>query len=215
MTATAVLFALLCAWLLTGIACSFVMARRGHDPWSWGALGAVFGPLVVPIAIAATRREAGATAAGVRHVHVAAPGNGPVDVLVGIDGSPEAAAAARTATMLFGDRIGRLTLAYVLDYDAAGAARSGASVFEQEAAHALREAAAGLRVDAGTDVLAGRADTALVHHARERGFDVIVVGNRGRGMSKALLGSVAGRLASQSAVPVLVAGVPPDGRTVA
>jgi nucleotide-binding universal stress UspA family protein len=214
-TATAVLFALLCAWLVIGIGASFIMARRGHDPWSWGALGAVFGPLVVPIAITATRREGRATALGVRHVHVALPGAGPVDVLVGIDGSRDAAAAARTATMLFGDRIGRLTLAYVLDYDAAGAARAGVSVFEQDAAHALRDAAGALRVDAGTDVLAGRPDTALVAYACERGFDVIVVGNRGRGMSKALLGSVAGHLAGQGEVPVLIAGAPAGDRDIA
>ena len=31
------------------------------------------------------------------------PGSGPVDVLIGIDGSPESAAAATTALTLLGD----------------------------------------------------------------------------------------------------------------
>jgi nucleotide-binding universal stress UspA family protein len=61
-------------------------------------------------------------------------------------------------------------------------------------------------------VLTGRPDRALRAYAVAHGFDVIVVGNRGHGMSNAVLGSVATRLASQGEIPVLVAGVPARDR---
>src|SRR5215207_1591148 len=45
------------------------------------------------------------------------PGSGPVDVLVGIDGSPESAAATSAALELLSDRVGRLTLVAVTEVD--------------------------------------------------------------------------------------------------
>ena len=92
MSATSGLFALLCAWLVIGILSCFVMTRRGHDPWSWGVLGALLGPLVIPLALAAIRRER-ETSTVVASVHAGQVGRGPISVLVGVDGSVEAAAA--------------------------------------------------------------------------------------------------------------------------
>ena len=42
--------------------------------------------------------------------------------------------------------------------------------------------------------------------ARDAGYELIVVGSRGAGISKAILGSAATELARNSAVPVLVVG---------
>ena len=56
MTATTFLFVVMLCWLTIGVITAFVMARRGHDPWPWGVLGATLGPIVVPVAVAATRR---------------------------------------------------------------------------------------------------------------------------------------------------------------
>ena len=47
---------------------------------------------------------------------------------------------------------------------------------------------------------------ALLAKATEEGFDLIVVGTRGRGLSRAVLGSVATELSSHSKLPVLLAG---------
>ena len=57
MSATAALFIALVVWLAIGAITSIVMARRGHDPYWWAALGALWGPLVVPVAISAGRDE--------------------------------------------------------------------------------------------------------------------------------------------------------------
>ena len=113
MSATAVLFALLCAWLVIGIVSCFVMTRRGHDPWSWGVLGALLGPLVIPLALAAIRREPEKSTV-VASWHAGQVGRGPISVLVGVDGSVEAEAAACTVVELFGSRLGHLTLGTVI-----------------------------------------------------------------------------------------------------
>jgi nucleotide-binding universal stress UspA family protein len=204
MSATAALFALLFVWLLTGIVCSFVMARRGHDPWSWGMLGALLGPLVVPLALA-TRTRDRATDVVVDTWHTGKRGPGPVTALVGFDGSRGAEAAARTVVELLGPRLGRLVLATVIDFDAADRAHVGRRVSSATAEVVLR-AAAGQVVDVGHDTveLIGEPAHALVEYALANDVDLLAVGTHGHGLGKAVLGNVAQRLVQQHEVPVLV-----------
>jgi nucleotide-binding universal stress UspA family protein len=54
--------------------------------------------------------------------------------------------------------------------------------------------------------LAGRPAEALQRLAVESGHDLLVVGTRGAGLSKLLLGSTATALAAHAKVPVLLAG---------
>jgi len=187
--------------------CSFVMGRRGYDPFSWGVLGALFGPLIVPLAIATARRNRGTpTTVSVRHEGVVGPG--PIGVLVGIDGSADAEAAACTAAELFGARLGQLTLATVIDYDAADSTRHGAEAFVALAEQHLRDAAGALPdVDPRTVVLTGEPAQAILAYAQDNPVDLIAVGTRGSGLTKAMLGSVAAKLIRQHDIPVLVAGV--------
>ena len=201
------LFALVCAWLLIGIVCSFVMARRGHDPWSWGVLGALFGPLIVPLALAAARRDRGTDR--IVHVwHTGERGAGPISVLVGVDGSLDSEAAACTVVELFGPRLGRLTLAAVVDFEAAESARAGDGVFSAEAREVLEDPAGYVAdFDPDTVVLTGEPAHALLEYARDNDIDLLAVGTHGRGLSKAVLGSVAARLVRQRDIPVLVVGV--------
>jgi nucleotide-binding universal stress UspA family protein len=58
----------------------------------------------------------------------------------------------------------------------------------------------------------GEAADALVGLAREEGADLIVVGNRGLGQRRVLLGSVPGRVAQRAPCDVLVAHTAGDGR---
>jgi hypothetical protein len=78
------LLAVVIAWVVIGIVASIAMGRRGHHPFTWGALGAVLGPLIVPLAWQDVKREQGA-----RTTHIVAPGTARegVEVLIGIDGS--------------------------------------------------------------------------------------------------------------------------------
>ena len=54
--------------------------------------------------------------------------------------------------------------------------------------------------------MAGRPATTLDTIAAEDGYDLLVVGARGTGMSSVLLGSVATSLAARASVPVLIVG---------
>jgi hypothetical protein len=57
MSRTLVLTVLLAAWLATGIIAGIVTYRRRHDRFPWWLLGVAFGPLLVPLALGAERRE--------------------------------------------------------------------------------------------------------------------------------------------------------------
>jgi nucleotide-binding universal stress UspA family protein len=191
-------------WVSVGVIIAVVMARRGHSAFTWLVLGCSLGPLAIPMAIHARDDEA----VSPRRIAVGAPGSsgGPVNVLVGIDGSDEARGALRSVVQLLGPRLGRLTLASVIDFDAA---RTEAPLYERDRAVAELEACAQLARDAGcpspeTVLLAGAPSEALVHHARERADELLVIGTRGRGASKLILGSVAARLARHADLPVLL-----------
>ena len=206
MSATTALFALLCAWLVIGIMSCFVMTRRGHDPWSWGVLGALLGPLVIPLALAATRRDR-ETSRLVETWHTGQVGRGPISALVGVDGSVEAAAAACTVIELFGPRLGHLTLGTVTDLEAAASASAHGQALSSEARAMLEHPATYVGdFDPDTILLAGEPAHALLDYALDHDIDLLAVGSHGRGLSKAVLGSVAARLVQQQDVPVLVVG---------
>jgi nucleotide-binding universal stress UspA family protein len=199
------------AFLLIGLATGLAMGRRGHDPWMWGVLGALFGPLVIPLLF--VRRPPDERAADiVVSAGSAAPGG--IAVLVGIDGSPEAGAAARAVVQLLADALGSITLATVVDLDAVdaiSARKSGESVFERDARTLLDDAAAAVvGASPATVILGGKPADALAAYARDNGIDLIAVGARGRGLSEAVLGSVAEQLVRRPDLLVLVAG--PEAR---
>lgn len=194
------------AWVVAGLAVAWVMARRGHRLFTWGLTGAVLGPLTALLALDHLRRLRGQPS---RRLQAAPQGGGPVDVLVGIDGSQQSQAALRTALELLGERVGRLTLATVVTYDAAlGDHRAPPGALEEREAEAsLREAAGELVPGQATLVLlAGTPGDVLAGYARDEGFDLVAVGTRGQGMAQELLGSVAGHLTAQADIAVLVAG---------
>ena len=104
---------------MIGVTASLVMDRRGHSSFTWLLLGAVLGPLVIPIGMSTIRAESRHPRAQARLTEEGEQGPGTVDVLVGIDGSVQSAAALRAALDLFADRIARLTLAGVIDNNSA------------------------------------------------------------------------------------------------
>src|SRR5690606_10680254 len=134
------------------------------------------------------------------------------DLLIGIDGSRASLAAAETAVRLFGPRVRRVTLATVLDIETA--TPHGDSLLNPEpwpeevaARDGLAAAVASLKAatgyEAGSVLLAGPPADALERHALDEEYEVIVVGRRGRGLARTLLGSCASALASRTNVPVL------------
>jgi nucleotide-binding universal stress UspA family protein len=199
MSATAALFSVLVIWALIGVLMSMVMGRHGYSAFKWGLLGVVFGPMVIPLAMGQGRLRPQAEL-----LQAGAGSPGPVDVVAGVDGSPEALAALGAAVALLGPRVGRLVLASVIDYESAGVEHGET---KEQAAQALEDAARPVaHLDPELEILSGPPATALAWFVREGAFDLLVVGARGRGLSMRLLGSVATHLACQDRFPVLIAG---------
>ncbi len=195
MTPTGALALFSAAWVAIGFGTAYLMARRGHDLFTWWYLGAVLGPLAIPIAI--SRRSQNATT-GNTELKQGTAGAGSIDVLIGVDGSPESETAISDAIRLLGSRIGRLALATVEDFDAATRTETtGPAMLEKLAANLPYRHPA-------TVILTGRPAKALLRYADEGAFHLLVVGSRGRGMSKMLLGSVAKDLARSASIPVLI-----------
>lgn len=209
MTATSALFILLVGWILIGAIGAIAMARRGHSPHSWAYVGLILGPLVAPLMISEAHRE---RAAPVGQARPPSTRSGDLDILVGLDGSDEATGALVQSIALFGTRIGRLTIATVIDYEG-GSSKVAAE--EQARARELLSrpsllAAGLLDREPDTVVLTGQPADALVRHARDGEYDLLVVAPRGKGASRLLFGSVASRLARGVDVPIAI--LPPAVR---
>jgi nucleotide-binding universal stress UspA family protein len=210
---TVFLSLLMVTFACIGLVLAIVMGRLGHSPFAWGVLGLVLGPIALLLALVAARNEP----APARLVASGIPGSGPVDVLVGVDGSPESAAATTAALDLLGSRVGRLTLVAVAEVDDSVAGRQERARLREE----LERQAEAVRVWLREDHLPAKAVRPVIPElvlregqpaatldriAGEDGYGLLVVGARGAGLSSVLLGSVATRLAARASVPVLVVG---------
>jgi len=191
---------LVLVWLSIGVVLSIVMARRGHLGVGWGALGAMLGPLAVVAAMGTARHEKEEQPAVV--VPTLALG-GPVDVVVGIDGSPECRMAVQRVVSLFGRRLGRLCLATVVPYEDVPAHTDSAL------AELHRRGRLSGVIGTGEELLHGPPAQALAEFAQSGGYHILAVGSRGKGLSKSIVGSTATALAANSPVPVLIVGPQP------
>ena len=176
------------------------MGRRGHSPFEWFLIGAVLGPIALCLWPGADQFRTGCPEPEIVDA-VPGLGTGPVDVLIGIDGSPESDTALRTAVEILGARIGRLTLAGVTEFDYGN---PQVEADTKRALETLRGMAASASVaNIGITILSGKPAEALPEYALRDGYQLVVVGRRGRGASKAILGSTAAQLAS-APIPVLI-----------
>ncbi|GJF11616.1 hypothetical protein NGTWS0302_36790 [Mycolicibacterium cyprinidarum] len=200
---TALVVALVAAWILVGLLSGLWMARHGHDPL-WTLIAVVLGPLFIPIAIERVQRHPGVATFGQKGStpQRAVPGSG-LRVLVGLDGSADAERGLATTLRLFGGHCALLVLAEVVHFEAA---ESETRTDVDAAAQRLARLADGIQTGGlvHTEVLAGPPGPALRGFAEQQDMDLLVVGQRGRGLSTRLLGSVSADLIQHSSVPVLV-----------
>jgi nucleotide-binding universal stress UspA family protein len=201
MTTTTSLLLAGAAWLALAISLGIVMGRRGYSGFGWTIVGAALGPIAIVIALT-------------RHVPVRAPvddrpegrpGPGPIDVLLAVDGSSPSIDAARAAIDLFARRLGTVTIATAVPFDASVTETRNGNQVVAAAAQALAGRLLLFGVTPRTVVLRGAPADAL-RAAAERDVDVIAVGSHGHGMATLVLGSVAAALSKASPVPVLIAG---------
>jgi nucleotide-binding universal stress UspA family protein len=202
MSATGALIIAFALWGAIGLFIALLMGRRGHHPWTWAVAGVVLGPLVAPVAVSLARN---APKAYSRVLGDPARGPGPVDVLVGIDGSTLAARAARVAVQLLDERIGRLTLVSAVDYETVSMSPvSTRDVAEEELKRVAAELEPLLGRTPGTALVAGPPVGMLADFAAREGYALIAIGARGTGASRYAFGSVASALARRGSLPTLV-----------
>jgi len=186
----------LAVWLLGGLAGYYYLYRHGHPSGVWLLGSLILGPFSLLVFIDRVERTS--------HVLVERPAvdASGTKVVVGMDGSPDSEHALAVATTVMGDRRCCLVLCEVVDYDTE-IDPSGAGV--SEATDRLEEVAKTLTDHNVTvEVVAGRPVQALAEVAERHDADMVVVGTRGRGVSRRLLGSVAEGLLAQSRRPVMV-----------
>jgi nucleotide-binding universal stress UspA family protein len=128
---------------------------------------------------------------------------GPFDAVAGIDGSEESITAVQTALSLFGETLNSLTLVTALDFEASG---SFTGIVSQSHAYSrLADVASTLEFEPiEMRLIYGSPAEAIARLAQEGGFELIIVGARGHGMSKALFGSVTAKLIGGTRVAVFV-----------
>lgn len=189
------------SWLGVALLLTVVMARRGHDPFQWALLGAVLGPVAVPLAIA-HRQNPALPQAG------AAPSTEPGRVLVGLRPGvavDEVAPALAHLRTLAGPV--PVTVAAVLDAEACErpSGREAVAVVER-----FLEAAAAALVRSGVAaepverrVLFGDPAAALAAFARDNQCALVAVGAGEPLSRRAVHGSTRSRLLRSATVPVL------------
>jgi nucleotide-binding universal stress UspA family protein len=192
---------LVLAWVGAGTAAAlFQRARRGRSSGLWFVIAVILGPFSLFLwgdanepATLVVDRVPGQAAAG-------------CTVLAAIDGSAESTDALLSAVRLLGHRVGVLVLVHVLDYDQMEMDGEQARQHGQEL---VRVAEARLPDDTphpSVEVAVGRPADALLDLTVRESADLIVVGHRGRGLSRSVIGSVCDEVVRRSTVPVLVGG---------
>src|SRR6201991_1649837 len=140
------------------------------------------------------------------------------NILVAIDGSPDADAALAHAAELARDQRARLTLVTAVpQVPATALLASGAAPPRSEVvkhyAELLRVAAALLPEDVSVTTLLveGPAARALIERAKSGAFDLIVMGSHGHGrLHQSLLGCVSQKVLHASPIPVLLTRAPAE-----
>jgi len=199
------------AWLVIVAASAFVvslLARRwGHDPFGWILLSAVLGPIVLVGLLGARMGELERPSR--RRAQVSGREGAPkFRILAAVDGSPYGSLIARRIVNQHPGA--RVTLLAVLpkesepggdersrmDHDARVAAITSAPL-------AILEAAG---CDATVTVAYGVAGEEIVRCAEEESPDLLIVGRRGAGLTKLLLGSVSDYVVRSTERPVMIVG---------
>jgi hypothetical protein len=162
-----------CAWAVVGVLTAAALRRRGYEFGPAAAVGAVLGPLFVPLA----RHDLQRSTPGQDVVLVAPPRTrgGPVDVFVAVDGTSPPDAIASTLEQWVGTRAGRVTIAGAIDYESA---RSGdLSARARRMAREIDIAASTLEHNdtVGRVLVGGPADETLSVLAKNHAYHVVII----------------------------------------
>jgi nucleotide-binding universal stress UspA family protein len=184
--------------LVSAVVVSYLAHRWGRDPFGWILLSAAMGPIAIVALVGTHQSDRARTSPG------AASEGGGTPIVIACDGSDVGPRLAEQTAPSY--RTGReVVLLAVLPHDAREhgdsaetSARVNAMVLE------VKRSLDGYGVPSRTVVRYGPPGEAIVQFADELSASLIVVGRRGSGLTRSLLGSVSGHVAEHARAPVLV-----------
>ena len=205
MSAAAVLLGWAVVVIVSMLVASYVARRWGRDPFGWALLSAALGPIALVALV------------GTRQADVARPepferrpdgrGAGGERILLAVDGSPVGTRLARHVVDLHRSDVAPVLLVVLPHEDfqrgeAAAKAEHDAKIDAATADAMAVLCAAGLTP--AVIVGYGSPGEEIVRCANEQRAAAIVVGRRGAGVSRALLGSVSDYVVRHAKQPVAV-----------
>ena len=200
------LLAFVVLWSSLGLLACVVFRRSGHNFLLFAGLAVWMGPFILVVMRFVSREQAPAQ---VNLLRIGEPLDGWLDILVGVDGSVESSTSATAALDTIRPAIRRIRFAAVLDHETA--ANPDFFTADEEIERMLFATTNRLDLpNAEIALLSGRADRALMSHATEEGFDLLLVSHRNHRGLAALLGSTVQRLSHHAPIPVLVGPPPSD-----
>lgn len=202
------LVAAVAVWLaivvVSMVVVSFLAVRWGHDPFGWALLSAVLGPIAI-VALTGTRRSDRAHPATFEGRGGTRPRGTSRFVVAAVDGSASSDRVARYIADSHPQATNvALLVVLPLEMRTRGSEqqnREHEATIERMSASAeriLRDAGVEARVAVGY----GSAAEEIVRFAEAENASVIVIGRRGAGLTKALLGSVSDAVVKHAKQPV-------------
>jgi nucleotide-binding universal stress UspA family protein len=199
------------AWLLlvllTSIVVVYLALRWGRDPFGWVLLSAAMGPIAL-VALVATRQRDIERPSGFGVHETVREGSRAATIVAACDGS---AATERIARYLAGEAAGEVVaLLTVLPKEAEPredddpTARADRETLVGRATAPAEAALRSAGIDTCVVVGYGVPGEEIVRYAQESDARLVVVGRRGSGMARALLGSVEDYVVRHAGRPVLV-----------
>lgn len=198
----------LVTWVAVGIGAVVFLGRHGRRSPVWFVIGAVLGPILLPIALELAERQ------GVLLARTRTGGDEEMPcltVLAAVDGSQESDDALADAARVLAPKGAQFVLLTVVNPDL--------GENDPEAVRAAEEllTSRAARLPEGClppvhEVVSGDPAEVILDRAVVDAADLVVLGRRGRGLSEMLLGSVADEVVRRSPRPVLLGTAPPRRR---
>ncbi len=203
-----VLFEVIAVWLVivlaTMLIVSYMALRWGRDPFGWLLLSAAMGPIAIVGLIGTRQSDVKRRPAPARPAPRSA---GRRRILIACDGSSAGPAMVRHVTSTQRDGIEAIVFT-VLPHEAQpGAGAQSQADYHERVETATGQVLALLReagIEARTAVAFGAPGEEIVRVADTEQADLVIVGRRGAGLSRALLGSTSDYVLRHATRPATV-----------
>ena len=190
--------------LASGLIVAYLARRWGRDPFGWLLLSAAMGPIAIIALIGTRQSDVERSRAATRE---SSAQSGRPRVLIASDGSDAGLASARYVALVHGDAADVIVLTVLPQEMRPGSdERSQLDCDERVAASTDRtiESLKRAGMPSRRVVAFGSPGEEIIRQADAEGVELIVVGRRGSGLSKAIFGSTSDYVLKNTRRPVTI-----------